>query len=166
MDNFRDYRIKLAKESRKAVMEHPKFEIFKPYAEAIGIYKEDEPESWADHTKRYAAREAEAQRKREEAALAEQKAREQEELEAQKRAEEEKQKALQEEKEARELQRKQDALEAAKLAAEEKAQRKKLEREEMLKNRPDQFVFLKLKELGLTKYVGQPAKLRAALAKA
>lgn len=106
MDNFRDYRIKLAKESRKAVMDHPKFEIFKPYAEAIGIYKEDQPESWVEHTKKYAVREAEAQRKREEAALAKQKAKELEELEAQKKAEAEKQRALQEEKEARELQRK------------------------------------------------------------
>merc|ERR1712146_448819 len=71
MKDMRDWRIKLAKESKKLVMEHPKFEIFKEYAHAIGINDETVPDSWLDHEKRYAeilAKRAEEKRAAEEAA--------------------------------------------------------------------------------------------------
>ena len=50
-ETFSDRRIKLAKESRKKVLEHEKFkQIFSQYAEALGINQDQSDiESWVKH---------------------------------------------------------------------------------------------------------------------
>jgi len=49
--------IRLAKESREKVLKHPKWSIFEPYAEAIGINKVPEIPGWIEHGERQAKRE-------------------------------------------------------------------------------------------------------------
>lgn len=66
-----DHRFEFAKKSRKAVLEHPKFqEVFAGYESAIGIDKEqinDEIPAWVEYDKRRAAYFEEQRRKEEEA---------------------------------------------------------------------------------------------------
>jgi len=135
-----DRRIQRAKESRKAVLAHEKFQqVLSKYADAIGINSEPEVEGWKEHEEKMEGRrqaKAEKDREAEERRLA-----------AERKRKEEEEKRLQEEAEAKRL----AELQAAEAeAAERKRQADKLAAD----------FFKQIKDMGLTGAIGQENKLR------
>lgn len=133
-------RIQRAKESRKAVLAHEKFQqVLSKYADAIGINSEPEVEGWKEHEEKMEGRrkvKAEKEREAEERRLA-----------AERKRKEEEEKRLQEEAEAKRL----SELQVAEAeAAERKRQADKLATD----------FFKQIKNMGLTGAIGQENKLR------
>lgn len=53
VETAEDCRIRLAKESRQKVLDHPKWNIFEKYAAAMGIDKVPEVAGWPAHQERF-----------------------------------------------------------------------------------------------------------------